>query len=220
MADYNLKSTLVFLSDLESNNNRPWFEEHKGRYNEARAAFEGLVDELIQRCSAYEDLSGVTAKTSVMRIYRDIRFSRDKTPYNAWMAAHITPGGKKSGQCGFGLRLASGNSGAAGGLWSPSPDQLARFRRTLDQDEEAFLDLIHAPDFVHHFGNLQGEMLKTVPKGFPKDHSAAEFLKLKQVYALRPFWDEAVLADDFADQLVAAFLAMKPFLNYINGVIS
>jgi uncharacterized protein (TIGR02453 family) len=220
MTTYNLESVLTFLSDLATNNNRPWFEKHKGPYSKARAVFEGLVDELIHRLSAYEDLSGVTAEASIMRIYRDVRFSKDKTPYNAWMAAHIAPGGKKSGRLGFGLRLAPGNSGAAGGLWAPSPQQLAIFRRAVDSDDRKLLDLVEAPGFVEQLGGLQGESLKTTPRGYPKDHPAAGLLKLKQVYVVRSFGDETVLADDFVDQLVAAFVAMKPFLDYLNGVIA
>jgi uncharacterized protein (TIGR02453 family) len=219
MTAYDLKPVLSFLSDLAINNNRPWFEAHKRLYDQARATFEGLVDELIQRLSVYEDLSGVNAKGSIMRIYRDVRFSKDKTPYNAWLAAHIAPGGKKSGRLGFGLRMAPGDSGAAGGLWDPSTEQLAMFRRAVDVDKEGLLDLIKAPDFVQHFGKLQGESLKTVPRGYAKDHPAAEFLKLKQVYVVRSFRDEAVFANNFVEQLVGTFLAMKPFLNYLNGVI-
>jgi uncharacterized protein (TIGR02453 family) len=220
MATFDPEPALTFLSDLAINNNRPWFEKHKGVYNEARTIFESLIDELIRRFSDYEDLSGVTADASIMRIYRDVRFSKDKTPYNPWMAAHIAPGGKKSGRLGFGLRLTSGDTGAAGGLWTPSPEQLALFRRTLDDDERSFLELIEAPDFVRHFGNLQGGRLKTTPKGYAKDHPAAEFLKLKQVYVVRSFSDKEVLENEFVDQLVATFLAMKPFLDYLNGVIA
>jgi uncharacterized protein (TIGR02453 family) len=219
MASYDLEPVLDFLFSLSANNNRPWFEEHKGVYEKARATFEALVAELIRRLSPYQDLSGVTAKGSIMRIYRDIRFSKDKTPYNPWMAAHIAPGGRKSGLLGFGLRLAPGDSGAAGGLWDPSPEQLARFRHAVDTDSKDLSGLIRAPDFIEKFGSLQGEKLKTTPKGYDKDRPAAEILKLKQVYVIRSFPEEAVLAADFVDQLVATFRAMKPFLDYLNGVI-
>jgi uncharacterized protein (TIGR02453 family) len=220
MSRHNLESLLSFLSQLAMNNNRPWFEQHKSLYDEARSSFEGLVAELIDRMSAYDDLSDVSAKNSIMRIYRDVRFSKDKTPYNAWMAAHIAPGGKKSGHLGFGIRLAPGDSGAAGGLWDPAPEQLAAFRRAVDADKKGLLALVKNHDFSRLFGGLQGESLKSVPRGYEKDHPAAEFLKLKQIYVSRPFQDEAVCADDFVDQLVKTFVTMKPFLDYLNGVIS
>jgi len=218
MTTYDLKSVLGFLSDLAMNNRRAWFEEHKAVYEQARGTFEGFVEELIHRLSAYEDLSGVTAKDSVMRIYRDIRFSKDKTPYNTWMAAMIAPGGKKSGRLGFGLRVTPNDSGAAGGLWDRGSEQLDRFRRAVDRDSRAFSRVIEAPDFVRMFGGLKGETLKTAPKGYAKDHPAAEILKLKQVYVVRSFSDHAVSADDFMDQLVATFFAMKPFVEYLNRV--
>ncbi len=217
MAVCELKSILDFLSDLASHNNRPWFEEHKGVYEKARAAFEQLIETLIGHLSPYEELAGVTAKGSMMRIYRDIRFSKDKTPYNAWMAAMIASGGKKSQRAGFGVRLAPRESGAAGGFWDPTPDQLDGFRRAVDLDSRRLTDIIGAPEFVRMFGGLQGERLKTVPKSYAKDHPAEEFLKLRQVYVVRSFSDQAVYRDDFLDELVATFVTMKPFLDYLNG---
>jgi uncharacterized protein (TIGR02453 family) len=218
MPTHDHTSVIEFLADLSFNNNRTWFEEHKGSYEKARDAFVGLVNELIGRLSLYEDMSGVTPKNSIMRIYRDVRFSKDKTPYNAWMAAHIAPGGKKSGSLGFGLRLSPGVSGSAGGLWTPSPDQLTKFRRAIKGDFDTFDGIVKAPDFIRRFGGLQGESLKTVPKGYDKDHPAAEFIKLKQIYVIRTFGDDAVYADDFMDQLVEDYLVMKPFLDYLNKV--
>jgi uncharacterized protein (TIGR02453 family) len=219
MAETKLKETLDFLSDLSFNNNRPWFEEHRQQYETSRKSFESLVDGLIQRLSAHSDLSGVTPKNSIMRIYRDVRFSKDKTPYNPWMAAHIAPGGKKSGRLGFGIRLSPGESGAAGGLWDPTPEQLAGFRRSVDADPDVFFRIVEAPDFLRLFGRVRGEALKTTPKGFAKDHRAAEFLKMKQIYAMESFDDEVVSGDDFEDRLITAFVVLKPFLDYLNGVI-
>jgi uncharacterized protein (TIGR02453 family) len=219
MAQTEFKEVLDFLSDLSFNNNRPWFEQHKARYDESRKSFELLIDDLIRRLSLYADLSGVTSKGSIMRIYRDVRFSKDKTPYNPWMAAHIAPGGKKSGRLGFGLRLAPGESGAAGGLWDPSPEQLSAFRRAIDDNTGAFSKIIEAPGFVKHFGVLQGERLKTTPKGFEKDHPGADILRMKQIYAMQVFDDDAVCAEDFPDRLVDTFLSMKPFIDYLNAVI-
>ena len=115
MASVDLKQVLDFLSNLERNNDRAWFEAHKTAFEKARLAFVALIDELIRRLSLSEDLPGLTAKDCVLRIYRDIRFSRDKTPYKTWMAALIAKGGKKSGRAGYGLRLAPGDTVAAGG---------------------------------------------------------------------------------------------------------
>jgi uncharacterized protein (TIGR02453 family) len=217
MPVYDLKGVLHFLSNLSLNNERTWFEGHKGAFEKARLTFEKLVDELIRRLSAFEETTGLTAKDCVMRIYRDIRFSKDKTPYKTWMAALIAPGGRRSGQCGYGLHLGPNNTMAGGGLWEPRPEQLALFRQAIDRDSRAFSDLIEAPEFVRTFGGLRGEKLKGAPRGYAKDHPAAEMLKLKEVYVVRSFPDRAVIADDFVDQLVATFRVMKPFLDYLNS---
>jgi uncharacterized protein (TIGR02453 family) len=218
VAVYDLKSVLAFLSALALNNKRVWFEEHKATYEGVRAIFEEFVDELIRRLTPFEDLAGLSARDCVMRIYRDVRFSKDKTPYNTSMTAMIAAGGRKSGRAGFGLRLSPGDSGAAGGFWEPSSEQLARFRRAIDQDTQTVLDIIQAPEFVRTFGGLKGEKLKTVPQGFAKDHHAVELLKFKQIFVVCSFSDKTVCAGDFLDRLVDTFRTMKPFLDYLNDL--
>jgi uncharacterized protein (TIGR02453 family) len=221
MSSFNLRYVLDFLSDLALNNERTWFEKHRADFEKAKLTFEGFVDELIRRVSAFDvDLTGLTAKNCVMRIYRDIRFSRDKTPYTTWMAALMAPGGKKSGRFGYGLRLAPSETMAAGGLWQPQPGQLARFRQAVDRDPRAILALVEAPEFLRTFGALTGDKLTKAPKGYATDHPAAEILKLKQVYVVRSFQEEAVCADGFADPLIDTFQAMKPFLDYLNSTVA
>ncbi len=217
MSRYDLKGTLEFLSELAFNNNRPWFEEHKADFERAKADFESLVNEMIGRLSAFDDLSGLTAKDCVMRIYRDIRFSRDKTPYKTAFAAHMAAGGRKSGRYGYGLRLEPNATIAAGGMWEPNPEQLGRFRAAVDRNPKGLIRIIEAPKFRRTFGGLKGEKLKSAPQGYAKEHPAIEILKLKQVYAARSFPDEAVLSDDFADRLFDTYQALKPFLDYLNG---
>jgi uncharacterized protein (TIGR02453 family) len=221
MSPFDLGYALDFLSDLALHNERAWFARHKATYEKARLIFEGLVEELIDRLSSFEDeLAGLAAKDCVMRIYRDVRFSRDKTPYNPWMTASIAPGGKKSGRFGYGLRMAPGDTVAAGGLWQPRPEQLAAFRRAVDVDPKAILSVIDALEFSRTFGELRGEKLARPPQGYPKDHVAIELLKLKQVYVARSFPDEEVTADDFVDRCMDVFLTMKPFLDWLNEKIS
>jgi uncharacterized protein (TIGR02453 family) len=220
MSAFDLRYVLNFLSDLAVNNDRAWFAKHKATYEKARSIFEEFVDELIHRLSALEDdLTGLAAKDCVMRIYRDIRFSRDKTPYTTWMAALIASGGKKSGRFGYGLRIGPNDTMAAGGLWEPKPEQLAMFRRAVDHDPQTILAIVEAQEFLETFGDLKGEKLSKAPQGYAKDHCAIEILKLKQVYVARSFSDQAVCADDFADRLIDVFQAMKPFLNYLNDAV-
>jgi uncharacterized protein (TIGR02453 family) len=217
MPRYDLKGVLDFLSELAVNNSRPWFEEHRTAFEKARSTFEGLVDELIRDISAFDDLSGLTAKDCVLRIHRDIRFSRDKTPYKTAMVAAIMAGGRKSGRAGYGLHMAPNETMAAGGFWEPEPEQLAMFRRAISRDPRTFLDIVEAPGFVRLFGNVRGEKLKSAPQGYAKDHPAIEILKLKQVYVARAFTDEAVIATGFVDQISATFRTMRPFVDYLNA---
>ena len=220
MSSFDLRYVLDFLSDLGVNNDRAWFAEHKAAYEKARTVFEGFVDELILRLSALDDdLAGLAAKDCVMRIYRDIRFSRDKTPYRTWMAALIASGGKKSGRFGYGLRLSPSDD--HGGRWlEPKSKQLAMFRRAVDRAPQTILAIIEARGFLETFGALKGEKLAKAPQGYEKDHPAIEILKLKQVYVARSFSDQAVSAADFADRLIDTFQAMKPFLDYLHDAVA
>jgi uncharacterized protein (TIGR02453 family) len=217
MPRYDLKGALGFLSELALNNNRPWFEEHKADFERAKVAFESLVDEMIGRLSAFDDLPGVTARDCTLRIYRDIRFSRDKTPYKTAFAAHMAAGGRKSGRYGYGLRFEPNGTIAAGGMWEPNPEQLGRFRAAVDRNPKGLLRIIEAPKFKRAFGGLRGEKLKGPPQGFAKEHPAIEILKLKQVYAAHSFPDEAVMADDFTDRLFDTYKVLKPFLDFLNA---
>ena len=194
MSSFDLRYVLDFLSDLALNNERTWFNKQKGAFEKARLIFEGFVDELIRRLSASEDdLTGLTAKDCVMRIYRDLRFSRDKTPYKTWMAALIAAGGKKSGRFGYGLRLGPGDTMAAGGLWDPKPEQLAKFRHAVDRDPRPILTLVEAPEFLRMFGGLKGEKLRKRPQGMQRTILPLEILKLKQVYVARSFPDRGCM---------------------------
>ena len=221
MSSFDLTVVLDFLSDLALNNERAWFAEHKTDYEKARLVFEGFVDEVILRLSAFQDgLAGLQAKECIMRIYRDMRFSRDKTPYNTWMTSVIAPGGRKSGRFGYGLRLTPGGTMAGGGLWEAKSEQVTAFRRAVDRDPKAILALTRSSQFLRTFGSLQGEKLSKAPQGYASNHPAIEILKLKQVHAVRAFPDEAVCAPDFTDALVETFRVMKPFLDYLDRAVS
>ena len=220
MSSFDLKVVLDFLSDLALDNERAWFAEHKADYEKARLIFERFVDELILRLSAFQDgIAGLAARDCVMRIYRDLRFSRDKTPYNTWMTCVIAPGGRKSGRFGYGLRLKPCDTVAGGGLWEPKSEQIAAFRRAVERDPQTTLALTRSPEFRRTFGGLIGEKLAKAPQGYASSHPAIEILKLKTVHVVRSFPDEAVCADDFADSLIGTFRVMKPFLDYLNHAV-
>lgn len=215
-----LKPVLDFLGQLQLHNDRAWFEEHRDAYETARERFEAFVERLIEEFSAFEDLSGVTAKDCVMRIYRDVRFSKDKSPYRTNMGAMIGPGGRKSCYKAYYVHLEPhGESMLAGGLHMPTGQQLASFRRAIDEDAAAFKAIIGDKDFQRHFGTLGGEKLKTAPQGYSRDHPDLELLQLKQVLALRRWPDDAVVSPRFPAQVVTAARALKPFLDYLEAVL-
>jgi len=214
-----LKPVLDFLGDLKEYNNKAWFEEHRAAYDTARTHFEDFVDQLIGEYGRLEDLGGITAKDCIMRIYRDTRFSKDKSPYKTSMGATIAPGGKKSASLGYHLHLQPHNETLiAGGLYMPTPEQLASFRRAIDQDAAPFKTILEDKQFKKYFGELEGEKVKTVPQGYTRDHPEIELLRFKQVVVVHRLSDETVLLPGFGTHVIKTFTAMKPFLDYLNSI--
>jgi uncharacterized protein (TIGR02453 family) len=216
-----MKPVLSFLSGIQKNNNKPWFEEHRPAYEKARGQFEELIDELIMGFGSVENLGGITAKDCVMRIYRDIRFSKDKSPYKRSMAASIGPGGKRSVRLAYYLHLEPPDASIiAGGLHAPDPAQLTKFREAIDRDPKKFKKVVSNKAFVQTFGAVEGERLKTVPKGYDRDHPEIDLLRMKEVVAIRHLTDAEVLSPKFSATVIEAFTVMKPFLDHLNSVIA
>ena len=215
-----LKAVLDFLSQLKTNNNKAWFDQHRAEYELARQQFESLVAGLIDGFSAFEPLGGITPKDCVMRIYRDIRFSPDKSPYRTNLAASIGPGGRKSSRLAYYFQLGPGDETMlAGGLHEPTPEHLARFRSAIDRDATTLEAVTGAPEFKRYYGAVTGERVKTAPQGYSRDHPEIETLRLKQVVAIHNWPDEEVLRPEFREDVVAAARALKPFLDYLNATV-
>jgi uncharacterized protein (TIGR02453 family) len=220
MNKVDLKPVLDFLNGLKGHNNKTWFEENRAAYEIAKGNFEAFVDQLIGEYGKTEDLGGITAKDCVMRIYRDTRFSKDKSPYKTNMGATIAPGGKKSTSLGYHLHMQPNNETLiAGGLYMPTPGQLASFRTAIDQDAAPFKAIINDKEFKKYFGVLEGEKVKTVPQGYGRDHPEIELLRFKQVVVVHHLSDEMVLSPKFSAHTIKTFTAMKPFLDYLNAVM-
>jgi len=216
----NLKPVLDFLSDLAKNNNRPWFEKNRPAYERARGLFEDFVDELILGLGAIEDMRGLTAKDCVMRIYRDIRFSKDKSPYKTNLAASIGPGGKKSYRFQYYLHLEPQNASMiAGGLHEPESAQINKFRLAISGNSRKFKAIVTDKSFKQYFGEVGGERLKTAPQGYARDHPEIDLLRLKEVVAVHNLSDEDLLSPRIAEHVVKACTAMKPFLDYLSSVV-
>jgi uncharacterized protein (TIGR02453 family) len=216
----NLEPTLTFLTALGQNNNKPWFEAHRPDYEAARRAFEDLINAIIDEFRLADDLPALTAKDCIARIYRDVRFSKDKSPYKTNLGALVAPGGWKATRQGYYIHLEPGaHSMVAGGLYAPTPDQLNRFRQAIDQHPAGFKKILANPAFVTAFGELQGERLKTAPQGYDRAHPDIALLQLKQITVIHPFSQQQVLAPDFQQTVFDLCRAMRPFLDYLDDLL-
>jgi uncharacterized protein (TIGR02453 family) len=214
------KAVLDFLRQLESHNDRGWFEENRSRYEAARAVFLELVGELIDAFGPVDDLGGVTVKECVFRINRDVRFSKDKSPYKTVMSAVLGRSGRKSGVRSYYFHIeGEGRSFLAGGLYAPSAAELGAVRQALADDARPFRKVIRAPAFVREFGELGGDSLKVAPLGYPKDHPDIELLRKKQFLVMHRLSDEEILSDELIPNALAVYKAMKPFLLYLEETI-
>lgn len=194
--------------------------EHRADYESARSNFEAYIAGLIDELSKDEPLDGVTPRDCIFRLNRDLRFTKDKTPYKPYMSAYIAPGGRKSRLLGYYVHLEPGNAMLAGGLYEPDTHQLTAFREAINRNSRPFRDILSQPDFKKYFGSVGGERLKTIPRGFTADHPDADLLRLKSVTITRPLADTDVLAPEFFDATIKTFKVMKPFLSYLENFIS
>jgi uncharacterized protein (TIGR02453 family) len=205
-------STLNFLKNLNKNNNKEWFDKNRDTYEIAKANFLEFVQELILGISKFDPaVKHQEAKKCIFRINRDVRFSKDKSPYKNNMGASISPGGKKSFTAGYYFHLQPGASFLAGGMWQPEPVNLNAIRQEIDYNPDEFKKIISAKPFKTYFGGLSEEdKLKAVPKGYDKTHPQIELLKHKSFIVVHDLTDKVVLATDFQKQCLAVFKALHP----------
>jgi uncharacterized protein (TIGR02453 family) len=219
MTEPTLAEALRFLADLKQNNHKPWFDAHRADYEAARTAFEELVDDIIDEFRQSDQLEALRARNCTARIYRDMRFSKDKSPYKTNLAAMVAAGGWRTDGFGYYVSLEpGGQSMTAGGLYDPTPEQFERFRRAIARDSAEFKAICAAPEFRDLLGEVVGERLKTAPKGYERDHPEIDLLRLKQVYVQRSFSDAEVLAPGFAGEIIRTCHAMRPFLDYLKNL--
>lgn len=216
----NLKPVLGFLDELAQNNNKAWFDANRARYDEARGLFEEFVQLLIAEIDRFDTLGAVSARDCIFRINRDVRFSKDKSPYKTNMGALIGPGGRKSGRQSYYIHIAPHNqSFIGGGLHMPTPEQLTKFRQAIDRDARPFKKIVNAREFVQRFGALDGDKLTTAPKGYARDHPDIEYLKLKEIVAGQRISDKDLLSPGILTELGKATKTLKPFLRYLDSVL-
>jgi len=214
-------ATLQFLKDLVQNNNREWFQENRKKYDTAKADLELLVGNLIAEVSKFQDLGNLQVKDCIFRINRDIRFSKNKAPYKSNLSAGIGPGGRSAGKIDYYLHIQpDGQSFLGGGMWDPSTEQLARYRQEIDYNADELKSIIHEETFRKYFPEIHGEVLKTTPKGYPKDHPEIELLKRKELFFTHRFSDKDVTSKDFKENIVTGIKLLKPYCDYMNYILN
>lgn len=215
------KSTLDFLKKLKKNNNRDWFNANKKLYEDAKYDFEVFLFELIQAIAEFdEDISGLEPKDCMFRIYKDVRFSKDKSPYKTNLGASINKGGRKVSNAGYYVHISPSECFLASGLFMPMPDKLLAVRTKIAEEPEKFKKIIDKPDFRKHFKKLWMEdTLKTAPKGFDKEHPLVEYLRLKSFIADHPVKEERVLTKNYVQYSSKIFKAVKPLNDFLNKAI-
>ena len=213
-------SIIPFLKKLEANNNREWFAENKTLYDKAKKECIDLIASIQKPLSAFDpDIKDLNPADCMFRIFRDVRFSKDKSPYKTNFGASINKSGKKIHNAGYYLHLQPGNSFLGGGIYMPDPEMLKKIRSEVFYNYEDFKKIVNEKAFKKYFKTIQGEQLVQVPKGFPKDFEGADFLKFKDFTVLH-FVDETELSEEqFIKKALEAFKAMKPLNDFLNTAI-
>lgn len=215
----NFEPALDFLKKLSKNNNREWFEKNKPRYLEIKEQFEGFTADLLNELIKFdESLGGLEPKKLVFRIYRDVRFSKDKTPYKTNISAGFSSAGKGMGIPGYYVQIEPGNkSFIASGLYMPPPENVTKIRQEIDYNGESLLKILHEKKFKKNFGTFwNGDKLKTMPKGYPKDHPHIELLKLKSFMVEHSFKDSEVTDKKFLKTLADVMKSAKPLNDFLK----
>ncbi|MFM7022694.1 MAG: DUF2461 domain-containing protein [Flavobacteriales bacterium] len=213
------KANLKFLKDLSKNNNREWFTKNKKTYEEMHQEMISFAEELLVLMNKHDKIETESGKKSLMRIYRDVRFSKDKSPYkNNWGGGFQRATKQLRG--GYYYHIEPGKSFVGGGFWAPEPSDLLLIRNAISADEKGFRKIINSKSFKDFFGELHGEKLKTVPKGFDKEDPALDLIQFKQYLISHEFTDEEVMSKDFPKKASEAFKAMRPFFDWMSYALT
>jgi uncharacterized protein (TIGR02453 family) len=218
-------STIKFLKDLKKNNNKPWFDKNRKVYESAKADFAAFIQAVIDLHSKKDpSIKNLLAKDCMFRINRDIRFSKDKSPYKSNFGASINTGGRKAmNSAGYYFHLEPGNCFAGGGIYMPMPDELKKVRQEIDYNFADFKKIINSKKFKSVYGDLDKSAeftLSRVPKGYLPDNPAAEYLKLKSYIAMIKVKDTDLTSKTLAIKTVAAFESLQPLIEFINEAIN
>jgi uncharacterized protein (TIGR02453 family) len=213
-----MKDILEFLSDLKNNNNREWFDENRDRYQSAKVKFEDYVNLIIGEISLFDPQIGQpAAKDTIFRVFRDVRFSKDKLPYKSNFGAFIANGGRKSPRAGYYFHLEPGASMIGGGIYMPQPEVLKKIRQEIYFNAADFKKLLEEDKFKRVFGGLGDyDRLKRPPKDFDASFPDIQLLMYKSYVVMHKLDDEAILKDGFSKGITDACRTMTDFNHFLN----
>ena len=216
-----MKELFKFLRELRENNDREWFKANKSRYDVLYKAHVGIVQQMIDRIAAFDsEIAGLDAKSCIYRIYRDIRFSNDKTPYKTHFGAYMTGfGGRTSPYGGYYLHIDPAGSFVSGGVWCPEPKMLKQLRLDIYHNIEEFVAILENEKFKHTFGELEGETLQRMPDGFPKDCPYESIIKHKSFVVSGNKTEEFFYSENWMDEVIEDFRLLQPFNRFLNYTI-
>lgn len=212
-------ATFEFLKKLKRNNNREWFQKNKNQYLAAQEDVSDWVNQLIREMNKHDQLETSSAKESLYRIYNDVRFAEDKTPYNPRFAGYLRRE-KPALRGGYYYWIKPGESRVGCGFVYPNSADLKRIREDIDVNYHAWRKIISSKKIKAVFGEMRGDQVKTAPRGFPKDHAAIDLLRYKQFWFERSFADSEVLSVNFTKTVNDTFKTIRPFFDYMSEVLT
>lgn len=212
----------TFLKAIAKNNNREWFEKNKPKYLQAKTLFDDFVEAFHKELLKFdESLSGLNPRKLAFRIYRDVRFSKDKRPYKVNMGAGLSAHGKMDQEPGYYIHIEPGKSFIAGGFYMPNPENLTKIRQEIDYNTKVFLKILNDKKFKKYFSGLDVfDKLKTAPKGYPKDHPHIDLLKNKSFVVSHYFTDKQVQDKKFVKTAAEVAKAMKPLNDFLKSAVA
>lgn len=213
------KSTFTFLKKLSANNEREWFNDHKQDYERAKLNIESFVEALLARMNSHDDIETPSAKKSLYRIYNDVRFSDDKTPYNPRFAGYLKRR-KPFLRGGYYYWIKPGGTHVGCGFAYPNPDDLLRIRKDISSNFEDWRKILGTRSVKNVFGEMQGAQVKTAPRGFSKEDPAIDLLRYKQFWFEHSFTDSEALSKDFVKTMDRTFRAIRPVFDYFSELLT
>lgn len=212
-------TTFDFLKALKKNNNRDWFQENKKVYDNSHKEVVAFAESLIERMNEFDSIETPSGKKSLFRIYRDVRFSKNKDPYKTNRTGSLARAGADR-RGGYYFCIEPGNSMIGGGFYQPNTDDLNLIRKQIELDASPLRTVIESKKFKTYFGELLGEQLKTVPRGFEKDDPNIDLLRYKSFYVMHRFTDKEVMSADFVEKVIEGYKNLQAFFEVMTNYLT